>query len=140
MNYLVETKQEYTVQLINILAPLLYEGISSLYTEARNISTDNDVLKNFQSLLRSIPKLNIDLIKKEELRILNRSNCSDWLEDLVKAIIKSNIILLTTTSPNYSLKYLKDETYKHIEFSDFIHKCYIECGREFREFLGNLER
>ena len=46
----VETKQEYTIQLINILTPLIYEGINSIYTEAVSISLPENILKNFQYL------------------------------------------------------------------------------------------
>ena len=34
MNYLVETKTEYTIQLTNILAPIIFEGITSIYEDA----------------------------------------------------------------------------------------------------------
>ena len=37
MNFLVETKNEYTIQLINILTPHLYEGFDSIYTESKKI-------------------------------------------------------------------------------------------------------
>jgi len=38
-NFLVETKQEYTTQLINVLTPLIYEGIQSIYNEVIKISS-----------------------------------------------------------------------------------------------------
>lgn len=37
MNFIVETKNEYTIQLVNILTPLLYEGFESIYIETRKI-------------------------------------------------------------------------------------------------------
>ena len=37
MNFLVETKNEYTIQLINILSPHIYEGFESIYNESKKI-------------------------------------------------------------------------------------------------------
>ena len=31
ITFLVETKQEYTTQLTNILTPLIFEGLTSIY-------------------------------------------------------------------------------------------------------------
>jgi len=38
MNFLVETKTEYTIQLINIVTPFLYEGFKSIYDESKKVS------------------------------------------------------------------------------------------------------
>ena len=47
---LVEKKNEYTINLVNVLSPLVYEGLVSIYTEALNISNSADnILKVFQS-------------------------------------------------------------------------------------------
>ena len=35
MNYLVEIKNEYTITLVNILTPLIYQGIDSIYKDAK---------------------------------------------------------------------------------------------------------
>ena len=90
MNFLVETKKEYTIQLVNILTPLIYEGLQSIYAEAKNLSNqnDNNVLKIFQSFLKRIPKWNNEMIEKEKNRILNNSRSLSWLKDLIKATIK----------------------------------------------------
>ena len=45
---MIETKNEYTTHLINILTPLIYEGLQSVYKKSSDISNDNDVLKIFQ--------------------------------------------------------------------------------------------
>jgi hypothetical protein len=58
INFFIETKSEYTIQLVNVLTPLIYEGIQSIYTEALKLSNEsNNVLKVFQSFLKRIPKL-----------------------------------------------------------------------------------
>ena len=124
--YLIETKKEYTIHLINELTPLIYEGIASIYEEAKNNSNDNEELKLFQSLLRKIPTWNEYLIEQETSRIIKNSSKSDIIEDLINAVIKSNIMILTNTPPEK-----KDNLQiKHdISTSKFIHNSYIEVAR-----------
>jgi len=55
-NFLVETKNEYTTHLINILSPLIFEGLQSIYKEAIQIAGTNDILKILQSFLKRVPK------------------------------------------------------------------------------------
>ena len=37
INFFVEKKNEYTINLVNVLSPLIYEGLTSIYTEALNV-------------------------------------------------------------------------------------------------------
>ena len=123
-NFLVETKYEYTTQLINILTPIIYEGLQSIYSEAQTISTNENIFKNFQIFLKRIPKWNNELISRESTRILNNSKSYSWLHDLIKATLKANIIVLTSQVK------IDPNLYQHIKIEDFIHKIYIECARE----------
>ena len=117
MNYLVEIKKEYTITLINILTPSIYQGIDSIYKESVTLGNEDDVLKIFQGLLRRVPKWNVDLIDEESNRILNNSRCSDWLHNLMKAVIKSNITLLTNSySKKRRNKAVNPELYENISF------------------------
>jgi len=132
INFFVETKLEYTTQLVNVLTPLVYEGIQSIYTESLKASNEsNNVLKLFQTFLKRIPKWNDEMIKQETDRIMNNSKSYSWLPDLVKATIKSNIIVLTY-NPNTSIQKAKIDPkyYQNVKIEDFIHKIYIECARE----------
>jgi hypothetical protein len=63
MNYLVETKTEYTIQLTNILVPLIYEGISSIYEDAIKVASQNEELKTFQIFLKKIPLFFSSILK-----------------------------------------------------------------------------
>ena len=72
MNYLVETKNEYTIQLINLLTPHFYEGFDSIYDEAKNIirkGEEKKLLKTFQQFIKRIPSWNQHLIDTETNRI-----------------------------------------------------------------------
>lgn len=130
MNYLVETKKEYTTQLINIISPFIFDGIQSLYDEALKVSKDNEELKIFQSFLKKIPGWNPLILESETKRILKESDCEDLLEQLLQAVIKSNIMVLTNTPPElkHSIKLPKD-----IDFQRFIHHAYIETAKAIYE-------
>jgi len=130
INFFVETKNEYTTQLVNVLSPLIYEGIQSIYSEALKVSKESDnILKVFMTYLRRIPKWNPDMIKQESDRIMNNSKSFSWLPDLVKATLKANIIVLTY-SPNGRNNKIDPKAFQDIKIEDFIHKVYIECARE----------
>jgi hypothetical protein len=131
INFYVETKYEYTTQLVNVLTSLIYEGLNSIYTEALKTSNGADnILKVFQSFLRRIPKWNSEIIKQESDRILTNTKSVSWLSDLVKATLKANMIILTF-NPSLKLQHKIDpKYYKDIKLEDFIHKIYIECARE----------
>lgn len=129
-NLLVETKNEYTIRLVNILNPLIFEGLVSVYNDAKKAACDGDVLKVFQSFLRQIPKWNQELIEQETSRIINASKSYDWLNDLIKATLKANlVILMHNPTCNKQVK-IDQSYYQNIRTSEFIHKVYIECARE----------
>ena len=128
MNYLVETKTEYTIQLTNILVPIIYEGIASIYEDAMKIANQDEELKTFQIFLKKIPKWNNSLLENETKRILYISTCPELLQNLVNAVIKANIMILTNTHPSNKSS-LKINT--KFDFKEFIHNCYIESARIF---------
>ena len=130
MNFLVETKNEYTIQLINILSPHIFEGFESIYLESKKIikkGEEKKILKAFQQFIKRVPSWNTNLIDNETIRIKAASKC-DFLHNLLKAVIKANIVLLSNSrleDINIEKKYLD------IPLDKFIHRCYIECARQF---------
>ena len=130
MNFLVETKNEYTIQLLNILSPHIFEGFESIYTESKKIikkGEEKKILKAFQQFIKRIPSWNTNLIENETIRIKAASRC-DFLHNLLKAVIKANIILLS----NSKLEEINiEKKYLDIPLEKFIHRCYIECARQF---------
>lgn len=129
-NSLVEKKQEYTIQLINVLTPLIYEGLQSIYQEVIKISTSDNILKNFQIFMQRIPKWNNEIINNETTRIINNTKSYLWLEDLIKATLKANIIILTYNPSVKQQMKVDPSFYQNVKINDFIHKIYIECARE----------
>lgn len=130
MNILVEKKKEFTIRIINILSPLIFEGLDSIYSKAKEISSGDNVLKIFQSFLKRIPKWDDELLLQEINRIKTNSKDFQLLYDLIRACVKANIYILTYSPSQSSKVNIKPEDYKSIDFQKFIHNIYIECARE----------
>src|SRR3990172_5028595 len=97
----VEIKNEYTTFLVNIIAPFMYEGISSIYNYAKVSHEKLDkksheapgikspgILKIFQTCLKDVPNLNNNMIEAGTIRMKEKSKCAEWFDDLIKAVIK----------------------------------------------------
>lgn len=132
INLIVETKHEYTTQLVNILTPSIFEGFNTIYQEALTSSNNaNNILKIFQSFLKRIPKWEPAMIETETQRILNSSKSFSWLPELIKATIKTHIIVLSFNPLNRNENFgVEPKYYQNVNINEFIHKVYIECGRE----------
>lgn len=136
---LVDAKQEYTHQLIQLLTPHIYVGIKSIYEAANDYcktTGDKHVLRKFQQLLSEVPKWNTDRIDNEYARIKTLTEC-DWMDDLITAVFVSHTKVLTAIQ-------LKNKQKKSIELNvptgeHFVHKCYTEVARAFwkRPYLMN---
>lgn len=139
---IAEIKNDYTKCLTNIMVPFIYEGIKSCYSHALLIDeayTENGkynldekspgILKLFQLCLKEIATLNNATIENETNRIKSCSKCSTWFEPLVRATIKSHIVLYTFTHPNKVPDILKEKFHEKVEIKDFVHKCYIESAK-----------
>lgn len=123
INLLIEVKKEYNELLLNILTPVIYDGLKSIYNESKNNRDNNTILKTFQMLLKRIPKWEERIINKEVERIIKQTDKYPWFVDLVKANFKAYIQVLT-------MKVLNDHIFKQVNLYNFIHNIYIECARE----------
>ena len=134
--YIVEIKKEYLTYLINILCPLIYEGFQSIYKESIAVQTNllnnatirNDIpseLNIFQRFLKTIPTWNNSIIEDETNRIKEKSKCSQYFDNLIKAVIKSYVLLLSCSKKD---DIGKKKYYDRISVYDFVHKCYIESS------------
>jgi hypothetical protein len=127
MDILIERKKEYTIQLVNILSPFIFEGFNSIYKEAET-KFPKCVLKNFQLFLRDIKKWKQSRIDNETERILERSNSRFLLPDLFRAVLKSSIHLLIAKESDYEPD---SSLYDNISLQSFIYNVYLECARKF---------
>ncbi|AZL89379.1 hypothetical protein QKC54_gp0449 [Megavirus baoshan] len=128
----LEIKNEYTEHLVDILTPYIYEGLTSIYKAAVDISEkagkESHVLMTFQKLLQTINTWPQTRIEQETIRIKTMSNTSEYMDDLIKAVIKSNIILLTYSNTISNL--IGQTFYNGLTTPTFIHRCYTECGKD----------
>ena len=144
---IVEIREEYTTFLINILTPFIYDGLKSIYQKAeekRKViieeTRDNpdfnvpSNLKIFQMYLKNIPSWNNHIIEDETSRIRSHSKCGEWLDNLIKAVVKSNIVLLTFNAQDRQCNLTKNNRNYNVSTQDMIHKAYIECARTFYNF------
>lgn len=144
---IVDIKNEYTEFLITIMTPLIYEGFKSYYltalnyeikykeAEMKNPNIKNiGVLKLFQKILSGVPNMNNNKIEGELIRIRDKCKYADIFEILFKAVIKSNIILLTFNASGKTCKLVQNKYHDKADIKMFIHKCYIESARYFYNY------
>lgn len=128
----LEIKNEYTEHLTDTITPYIYEGLTSIYKEAvrlaDEINREGNTLMIFQKLLQSINNWSQLRIEEETNRIKQLSNTADYLDDLIRAVVKSNIILLTYS--NSVSNVIAQSFYNTLTTSTFIHRCYTECGKD----------
>lgn len=125
-HYLLEVKRDYTKQLCNLLVPVMYEGILSLYTSAKNARKDVP-MKMFQLVLSKVPEWNQHTITTEYNRIITKTNC-EWINELITAVFISHAKILSSIKTKKKTKTLN---LKIPNGDYFIHKAYIECARQF---------
>jgi hypothetical protein len=130
VNSLIESKNEWSSRLLNILTPTLIQGIKSVFEEAFDICKTNEseekYLMTFQNLLNNIPKWSDETVKTETDRIITLTGCN-YLEDLLACV---HIIQLKSLScARVGLKQKKiDIDIPNIY--QFIHKTYINLARK----------
>ena len=143
---LTESKNEWSIRLINILTPLLYEGIQSIFQEADKLCIDNEedekYLMTFQNFLSRVPKWNNDIVDTETKRIVDKCNCS-YLEDLITCVHICHLKILTCMRVGKTQKKIDIEIPK---INNFVHKIYIDCARKlytsvflFEKFIPALD-
>tara|TARA_Y100000389_G_scaffold202438_1_gene247708 strand:- start:321 stop:1430 length:1110 start_codon:yes stop_codon:yes gene_type:complete len=127
---LSEAKNEYCVRLINILSPLILQGLKSLFNEAQDLCVKNDehskYLMTFQNFLARVPKWNSTIIEEETNRIITKSSCT-YLEDLITCVHIAQLKILTSIRVGQQQKKIELDIPK---VSDFVHKIYIEIARK----------
>ena len=125
-----ESKNEWTSRLVNILCPLIVEGLHSIFEESLKLCKDNNetekYLMTFQNFISRIPKWNPVIIETERRRICDRSGCH-YLEELITCTHIIQLKLLTAIRAGTKQKKI-DITIPKLD--DFIHKAYIFVARK----------
>ncbi len=127
---LYESKNEWASRLVNILTPLVQEGIRSIFDEAVKLCVGNKeqdkYLMTFQNLLSRVPKWNPNIIKEETSRIKERSTCG-YLEDLITCVHIIHLKCMTVMRVGNKQKKVD---IKIPQLADFVHKIYVNTARK----------
>jgi hypothetical protein len=141
---IVDAKTIYTDYLLNILTPILYFGVKHIYKDAQKMDAQlielekiNPEVKNpgvlilFQHFLMALDKWTDAMVEQETNRIKGECGCSEIFDDLVRATIKSHIIVLTYTASKKTCKIILEKLHEDVSINKFIHCCYLECSKIF---------
>ena len=130
INTIIESKNEWSARLTNILTPCMIEGIKSIFDEAYNLCIDNEeeskYLMTFQNLLNNIPKWTSEIVEIEKDRIIATSACN-YLEDLITCVHITQLKSLTVTRVGLKQKKVNIDI---PNLNTFIHKAYIAIARK----------
>jgi hypothetical protein len=129
-NVLTDSKNEWSILLINYLTPHVIDGFRSIFNEAVQLCEKSDELEKylmtFQNLLSRIPKWNNDMIRIEKERIMTLCNCS-YLEDLMTCVHIIQLKILSCVRVGNETKKI---TIDIPDFGAFLHKVYINVARK----------
>ena len=127
---LVESKNEWCARLVGILAPLIIEGIRSIFEEAVSVCIKNEepdkYLMTFQSFLGRVPSWNATLVSEERRRVVDKSGCS-YLADLITCVHIIQLKALSCVRVGTQQKKI-DIMIPSLE--DFLHRVYIHAARK----------
>jgi len=127
---LTESQFEWAWRLVQILQPLVYEGIQAIFQEALTICKQSDeeekYLMTFQNFLSRIPKWNETMIQAEVDRIVEKSGCT-YLDDLITCVHIVHLKILTSIRTGKTQKKIDIAIPK---LGKFVHKVYINLSRE----------
>ncbi len=137
---LYESRNEWSMRLVNILTPRIIEGFKSLFEEAWKVCQETHetekYIMTFQNLLSRVPKWNTAIIENERKRIIDRSQCS-YLEDLITCVHVIQLKILTNIRVSPVSKKINVRIPK---LDDFLHRIYIACSRKIYTNVYLFER
>jgi hypothetical protein len=129
-NVLTDSKNEWSILLMNYLTPHVIDGFRSIFNESVQLCEQNDELEKylmtFQNLLSRIPKWNNEMIRTEKERIMKLCNCS-YLEDLMTCVHIIQLKILSCVRVGNESKKI---TIDIPDFGSFLHKVYINVARK----------
>lgn len=145
LGIIVEAKQQYTKQLMNVMKPIVYEGLFDMYTKSiENCKNEDDLLVCFQNELKQVPKWNADVIKESATKMTD--SCS-YFNDLLTAVFLSNVRILTSVKLGSNKK---RKVKLVVPTNDtFVHKVYVNVAKSIyndpftfsnRRYNGNVLR
>jgi hypothetical protein len=124
-----ESKNEWCCYLVDILTPLVTQGIRSIFQQSYKLCLDksetNKYLMTFQNLLSLVSKWNSVTIEEERKRIVEQSSCS-YLDELIVCVHIIHLKVMTHIRVGNKQKKVDISLPK---LDDFLHKVYIHAAR-----------
>jgi len=124
-----ESKNEWCCYLVDIMTPLVAQGIRSIFQQAFKMCAEKDevnkYLMTFQNLLSLVAKWNSTTIEEERKRIVEQSGCS-YLEELIVCVHIIHLKVMTHIRVGNKQKKVDISLPK---LDDFVHKTYIHVAR-----------
>ena len=134
------SNNEYVCYLTNAITPLIVEGFNSIFEESLNLCKSNNeedkYLMTFQNFITRIPKWSNSVVEDEKKRIIEKSKIS-YIEDLLSCVHIVQLKAMTNIRVGNKQKKIQIKIPK---FSDFIHKCYIQCARKIYKNVYLFEK
>uniref|UniRef100_A0A6C0KLE2 Uncharacterized protein n=1 Tax=viral metagenome TaxID=1070528 RepID=A0A6C0KLE2_9ZZZZ len=129
-NLLNDSKNEWSIRLMNILCGHVIDGFRSIFNEAIELCEKNEepekYLMTFQNFLSRIPKWNQTMIDTECTRIKETTKC-DFLDDLITCVHVIQLKILSCVRTNNSCKKIDIDIPR---FDTFLHNVYINIARK----------
>ena len=129
-NLLNDSKNEWSIRLMNILSGHVIDGFRSIFNEAIEVCETNDepekYLMTFQNFLSRIPKWNQVMIDQECSRIKESSKCA-YLEDLITCVHVIQLKILSCVRTSNQIKKIDIDI---PQFEVFLHNVYINIARK----------
>jgi hypothetical protein len=142
--HVVKINEIYEEHLMSIMIPGIYEGLRQTFNEAMKYEVKfNDVSKSnpnvekknrlqlFQGFLRAIDRNGVQQMRDETDRIKSSSGTADIFDVLVKAVVKSKILLMTYNVDVKRRNLIDTRYHDTVVIHDFVHSCYIESAQIF---------
>ena len=129
-NLLNDSKNEWSIRLMNILSGHVIDGFRSIFNESIEVCETNDepekYLMTFQNFLSRIPKWNQVMIDQECSRIKESSKCA-YLEDLITCVHVIQLKILSCVRTSNQIKKIDIDI---PQFEVFLHNVYINIARK----------
>ena len=129
-NVLNDSKNEWSILLINHITPHIIDGFRSIFNESVRLCEENDELEKYlmtyQNLLARIPKWNQIMINAENERIVKLCNCS-YLEDILTCVHIIQLKVLSCVRVGNDTKKIKIDI---PDFATFLHNVYANISRK----------
>ena len=127
---LIESRNEWMSRFVNILTPLLNEGIQSIFSESFALCKQNNevekYLMTFQNFLSRVPSWNQTIVENECQRLIDKSKCN-YLNDLLTCVHVIQLKMLTNVRVSSTQKQVNIDIPK---LENYVHRVYINIARK----------